>query len=146
MLSTSDYELKDYVQVATLDQLASDKPVVVELDEVHVCLVRSGGRIYALDDECHPGGSLAQGFVEGKTVTCPHGFLWDIASGNRLSLPGGLAKILWPLARVLIPGLDKRLPVYQVECLGTKVMLKSRLRSSKYYGPWRGKVGGGYRW
>ncbi|MBI3953213.1 MAG: Rieske 2Fe-2S domain-containing protein [Chloroflexi bacterium] len=146
MLAPSEYELKDYVQVATLDQLPPGRLLAVELQEEWLCLANVGGKAYALSDECHPGGSLSQGWLEGKTAFCPHGFRWDLATGNLLATPDGLVKLLWPLRRLLVPPSKLRLRAYAVERLGVKVMVKPRVRSSMYYGPWRGKVGGGYRW
>jgi nitrite reductase/ring-hydroxylating ferredoxin subunit len=146
MLSLSEGELKDYVQVATLDQLPPGRLLGVELQEERLCLVRVGGKVCAVSDECHPGGRLSQGLVEGKTVRCPHGYRWELATGNLLSTPDGLVKLLWPLSQLLVPPPKRRLHTYAVECVGVKVLVKPRARSATYYGPWRGKVGGGYRW
>ena len=148
MLDLFEYELKDYVQVATLDQLPPGKLLSVQLQEERLCLANAGGKLYALSDQCgHQKGSLAAGHLEGKIAACPHGSRWDLATGDLLEAPGRLGKLLRPLVQPLREALGQgRLHTYPVERLGVKVMVKSRARSRQYYGPWRGKVGGGYRW
>ena len=48
-----------------------------------------GGRFLAIDDRCsHDCASLAEGGLEGTTVTCPrHGAEFDVTSGRALCLP-----------------------------------------------------------
>lgn len=47
------------------------------------------GRIFAIDNVCpHDGGPLAEGSLEGTTITCPwHGAEFDITSGKVLCPP-----------------------------------------------------------
>jgi 3-phenylpropionate/trans-cinnamate dioxygenase ferredoxin subunit len=54
-----------------------------------VAVFRIGDAVYAIDDSCpHAGGSLANGKVEGKRVTCPaHGMKFDLDHVCRPGLP-----------------------------------------------------------
>lgn len=49
-----------------------------------VCLANIDGAFYAIGGECtHSGGPLAEGELEGTTVTCPwHGAMFDVTSGE----------------------------------------------------------------
>jgi toluene monooxygenase system ferredoxin subunit len=55
-----------------------------------VCVIHSGGGFYACQAACpHEGFALADGCVEGTTLTClEHLWQWDLASGA----PQGLAE------------------------------------------------------
>ena len=56
---------------------------------VHASAVASDGQVYAFDDECtHQQCSLADGELEGQTVTCPcHFGVFDITTGAVISGP-----------------------------------------------------------
>jgi chlorite dismutase len=69
---------------------------VVYVEGVQIALFNSGGKIYAVTNRCsHANGPLADGKVEGATVTCPyHGTQFDLRSGEPLCGPA-----LRPIAR-----------------------------------------------
>jgi 3-phenylpropionate/trans-cinnamate dioxygenase ferredoxin subunit len=70
--------------------LTPGHPVRVLVDDCPVLVVRDdGGVIRAVDDTCtHADVSLADGFVEGRTVECwAHGARFDLATGTALTLP-----------------------------------------------------------
>ena len=73
-------------KVADVDEGAM-RVFVVEGSKVNVST--SGGGIYAIDDTCtHMGCSLANGSLEGTTVTCAcHGSQFDVTSGAVLRGP-----------------------------------------------------------
>ena len=54
-----------------------------------VNVVNASGHLYAIDDTCtHAGCSLANGQLEGTTVTCAcHGSQFDVISGSVLRGP-----------------------------------------------------------
>src|SRR5262245_18855061 len=54
-----------------------------------VTVANANGKLYAFDDTCtHLGCSLAEGKLEGTTVTCPcHGSQFDVTSGAVLRGP-----------------------------------------------------------
>ena len=64
-------------------QLTEHQSIPVEIDGRAVLLVRSGEKIYALDNLCpHSGARLDKGRVQGGVVICPlHGARFDIATG-----------------------------------------------------------------
>ena len=65
-------------------------PVRVLVDDRPVLVVRDDdGVIRAVDDTCtHADISLADGFVEGRTVECwAHGARFDLVTGTALALP-----------------------------------------------------------
>jgi nitrite reductase/ring-hydroxylating ferredoxin subunit/uncharacterized membrane protein len=65
-------------------ELAEGKPVCARAGTVPVMLVRVGGEIKALHNRCsHRAGSLADGEIDGSTVTCPlHGSVFDLDDGS----------------------------------------------------------------
>ena len=62
-------------------QPGSGKSVTVKGEEI--ALFNVNGTIYACANTCvHQGGPLGEGFLEGKTVTCPwHGWKYDVSTG-----------------------------------------------------------------
>ena len=62
---------------------------VFDVAGTKVSVASVGGHVYAFDDKCtHMGCSLAQGTLDGTTVTCPcHGSQFDVTSGAVLRGP-----------------------------------------------------------
>ena len=56
---------------------------VFDLAGTRINVANSGGHLYGFDDTCtHAGCSLAQGSLDGTTVTCAcHGSQFDVTSG-----------------------------------------------------------------
>jgi nitrite reductase/ring-hydroxylating ferredoxin subunit len=54
-----------------------------------LALFNASGRVFAIDNICpHNGAPLAEGSVEGTTVTCPwHAAEFDLVSGKVLTPP-----------------------------------------------------------
>ena len=73
-----------FVKMATLDELPPGGAKEVEHDGRIYALFNVDGVISALDGICpHQGGPLAEGPVEGTTVTCPwHGWQFDVRTGK----------------------------------------------------------------
>lgn len=65
-------------------ELVEGVPRRVEVDGVRIVLVRRGARVHALGEVCsHLGGPLAEGTVDGDTITCPwHGSTFALADGR----------------------------------------------------------------
>jgi nitrite reductase/ring-hydroxylating ferredoxin subunit len=89
-----------FVKLATLDELPPGSAREVEHDGRIYALFNVGGVISAIDGICpHQGGPLADGEVEGTTVTCPwHGWQFDVRTGKsqlgpRLSQPAFEVKV-----------------------------------------------------
>ena len=65
------------------------RAIRVVLDGVPICLARSQGEIFAVNDVCsHADVSLSEGDVEDGTVECwLHGSRFDLRTGKPTSLP-----------------------------------------------------------
>ena len=75
-----------FVRLAALDELPSGTMKEVEIDGRIIGLFNVDGVISAIDGICpHQGGPLAEGSLEGTTVTCPwHGWQFDVRTGRTL--------------------------------------------------------------
>jgi len=73
-----------FVAVVRRDELTEGtlREVFVQGRSVAVALV--GGQVYAMDGTCpHAGGPLAEGRLEGTTLSCPmHGWSFDVVTGD----------------------------------------------------------------
>jgi 3-phenylpropionate/trans-cinnamate dioxygenase ferredoxin subunit len=80
----------------------------VVLDGTPVCLVRTDGEVYAINDTCsHADVSLSEGEVEGLTIECwLHGSRFDLVTGRPTGLPA-----------------TKPVPVYPVKIEGDDVLV-----------------------
>jgi len=69
--------------------IASGEMRVFDVAGTKVNIARVGGQLHAFDDTCtHRACSLAQGKLEGTTVTCPcHGSQFDVTTGEVLRGP-----------------------------------------------------------
>jgi 3-phenylpropionate/trans-cinnamate dioxygenase ferredoxin component len=78
-----------FVRVGTAADVADGQMRVYELDGTAVTVANSEGRLYAFDDTCtHMGCSLANGRLDGTTVTCAcHGSQFDVTTGSVLRGP-----------------------------------------------------------
>ena len=88
----------DFQKVAELDALKPGEKKSFPLSGKTVLLANVGGTIYALDNKCpHMGGSLADGNLEGATLSCPrHGAKFDVRTGKNV----GGAKLAFIKAKV----------------------------------------------
>ncbi len=73
-----------FVKLATLDELSAGMAKEVEFEGRIYALFNVDGVISAIDGICpHQGGPLADGQVQGTTVTCPwHGWQFDVRTGK----------------------------------------------------------------
>jgi nitrite reductase/ring-hydroxylating ferredoxin subunit len=71
------------VRIGDVQEVAEGQMRVFDVKGTRVNVVRTAGQIYAFDDTCtHMGCSLANGSLEGTTVTCAcHGSQFDVTSG-----------------------------------------------------------------
>ena len=77
------------VRIGNANQVAEGEMRVFDLEGTEVNVTNTSGHLYAFDDTCtHMGCSLANGTLDGTTVTCAcHGSQFDIASGAVLRGP-----------------------------------------------------------
>lgn len=78
-----------WAPVARLAELLEGQPKVVYVSGEQVALFHVGGRVYAIGNRCsHANGPLAEGHLDGATVTCPwHDSQFDLATGRPLRTP-----------------------------------------------------------
>lgn len=100
-----------WVAVGTLDHLADDTAVHVELDGLPVCLARSDGVVHALLDECSHGRvALSDGDVAGGYLECwLHGSRLDLRSGVPTGPPATRPVPVYPV-RITAGGIDVAVP------------------------------------
>jgi len=69
--------------VCRLDEIEPGRGVVRHVDGAEVALMRDGGEVFAVGNECpHRGGQLGDGRVEGGRVICAlHGWDFDLKTG-----------------------------------------------------------------
>lgn len=81
--SAADVEPR-WRRVCAAGDLGEDTALGVEIDDEPVCVVRSGGRLYAIRDVCsHADVALSEGEVEHGLVECwLHGSQFDLATGE----------------------------------------------------------------
>ena len=78
-----------WVPVCKAADVAEGAAVRVEVGSQPVCLVRTGGAVYAIHDNCsHADIPLSDGEVEGTTIECwLHGSSFDLLTGKPTGLP-----------------------------------------------------------
>lgn len=82
--------LPERVMVCSEADLEPEQSIRILLNGHPVLVARDDrGTIHAVDDTCtHAEISLADGFIEGRTVECwAHGARFDLATGAALTLP-----------------------------------------------------------
>jgi nitrite reductase/ring-hydroxylating ferredoxin subunit len=77
------------VIAARLDEIPEEGAHRVVLDGIPICLARSEGEVYAINDVCsHADVSLSEGEVEDSTIECwLHGSRFDLRTGKPCGLP-----------------------------------------------------------
>jgi nitrite reductase (NADH) small subunit/3-phenylpropionate/trans-cinnamate dioxygenase ferredoxin subunit len=78
--------MSDFVKALEAADLAPGKGTEVSVAGQPVALFNVDGTFFAISNTClHRGGPLGQGYVEGRTVTCPwHAWTFDVASGENV--------------------------------------------------------------
>jgi 3-phenylpropionate/trans-cinnamate dioxygenase ferredoxin component len=76
-------EAATFTRAATVSEIPDDGAIGVEIDGEPVCLIRTGGEIFALRDVCsHAEVPLSEGEVYDHTVECwLHGSCFDVRTG-----------------------------------------------------------------
>lgn len=81
--------MSEWVDVARVEELAPGTHRVVDVDDVQIAVFNIDGRYYAIEDLCsHEAYPLADGELDGETITCPaHGAKFCLRTGEALSAP-----------------------------------------------------------
>ena len=75
---------EEWVRVAVEGEVADGASKLVYFKGEQVALLNAGGKLYAIGNRCsHANASLADGSLDGTTVTCPlHSSQFDLATGE----------------------------------------------------------------
>ncbi|HYP44293.1 MAG TPA: non-heme iron oxygenase ferredoxin subunit [Propionibacteriaceae bacterium] len=81
--------MTDLVRACALADVAPETAISVEVGGEELAIVHSGGRYYAIADECsHAAIPLSEGDVGDGEIECYlHGSRFDLATGKPLGLP-----------------------------------------------------------
>ena len=81
--------MAEFVTVGRADDLKEDDMRAFDVQGTMIAVANVGGTFHAFGDICtHLQCSLAEGDLEGTTVTCPcHGSQFDVVSGEVLRGP-----------------------------------------------------------
>jgi nitrite reductase/ring-hydroxylating ferredoxin subunit len=81
-----------FVRIGSVTDVTDGRINAFDVAGTTIDVVSAGGRLYAFDDTCtHRGCSLADGELDGTTVTCGcHGSQFDVTSGNVLHGPAAM--------------------------------------------------------
>ncbi|GAC1416738.1 MAG: nitrite reductase small subunit NirD [Candidatus Velthaea sp.] len=74
----------EYVPVAKVTEIAAGSGKAFTVGKREIAVFNIEGTFYALDNTCpHQGGPLAEGWIEGTTVTCPwHAWCFEMSDGK----------------------------------------------------------------
>jgi nitrite reductase (NADH) small subunit len=73
-----------FVSAGAAAGIAPGTSATVQVDRTEVAVFNAGGTFYALENMCpHQGASLAEGWIEGTTITCPwHAWCFNLTDGS----------------------------------------------------------------
>jgi nitrite reductase/ring-hydroxylating ferredoxin subunit len=73
-----------FVAVAHVADVKPGHPLTVTVDGREIALFNVAGTVYALDNACpHQGAPLADGWIDGATVTCTwHAWCFNLGDGR----------------------------------------------------------------
>ena len=76
--------MSEFVTVAKVGEIPDQEGRAFKVGESMVAVFNDGGVYRAIDDMCpHAGASLASGFYDHQSVTCPwHGWRFDVCEGT----------------------------------------------------------------
>jgi 3-phenylpropionate/trans-cinnamate dioxygenase ferredoxin subunit len=87
-----------FVRACGRTDVAPDSALAVEVGDTELAIVQSGGRLYAIADECsHAAIPLSEGDVGDGEIECYlHGSRFDLATGRPLGLPATEPVAVYP--------------------------------------------------
>jgi nitrite reductase (NADH) small subunit len=76
--------VEGFVRVAARDALRPGSSRTVQVGRYEIALFNVEGDYYALENACpHQGSPIVDGWIEGRTVTCPwHAWCFDLRTGS----------------------------------------------------------------
>jgi nitrite reductase/ring-hydroxylating ferredoxin subunit len=81
--------MEQLTTVTAVDDLGDRELAAFPVTGKRIAIAKAGDAFYAFGDTCtHQGCSLAEGVLDGTTVTCPcHGSEFDVTTGEVLRGP-----------------------------------------------------------
>ena|SRR5437899_9799075 len=78
-----------FVEVTRSSEIPENGAIGVEVEGKRLALIKLGGEIFAIDDECpHEGGPLCEGEISGEEIVCPwHASRFNIKTGRVITDP-----------------------------------------------------------
>ncbi len=91
--------MSSFAAAAARSDVEEGKSVPVIVDGVEVALVRSGGVVFAIRDECsHAAVPLSEGDVGDCEIECwLHGSRFDLRTGEPIGLPATVSVPVYPV-------------------------------------------------
>ena len=91
--------MSDYVRACAIADVADESAIGLELDGVPICIAKSEGEVFAIQDVCsHADIPLSEGDVCEGTVECwLHGSRFDLRSGRPSGLPATQPVPIYPV-------------------------------------------------
>ncbi|HEX6526292.1 MAG TPA: non-heme iron oxygenase ferredoxin subunit [Streptosporangiaceae bacterium] len=92
-------ETPTFTRVASLSDVPDDGTLGVEVDGEPVCVIRTGGEVFALRDVCsHAEVPLSEGEIYDHTVECwLHGSCFDVRTGQPTGPPATEPVAVYPV-------------------------------------------------
>jgi nitrite reductase (NADH) small subunit len=87
-----------FLRTARKDEVPAGTIREFQVEGKAIALANVAGRFYAINNTClHRGGPLAEGSMDGSTVTCPwHGWQYDVTSG-KLTMNPAVGVVCYPV-------------------------------------------------
>ena len=81
--------MTNWVSIAKTEDVPEGEMIATTIDDVELLVANVEGDYRAIGSTCtHEGGNLAEGWIDGREVTCPlHGSVFDLASGEAVGPP-----------------------------------------------------------
>lgn len=90
---------REFVRVCAISEVPEEGAISVVVDDRPIAVVRSQGRVYAIEDVCsHENVALSEGEVEDATIECwLHGSRFDLATGRAIGPPATQPVPVYPV-------------------------------------------------
>jgi 3-phenylpropionate/trans-cinnamate dioxygenase ferredoxin subunit len=90
---------REFVRVCTISDVPEESAISVVVDDLPIAIVRSQGRLYAMEDVCsHENVALSEGEVEDGTIECwLHGSRFDLTTGRAIGPPATRPVPVYPV-------------------------------------------------
>jgi 3-phenylpropionate/trans-cinnamate dioxygenase ferredoxin component len=115
--------MADFISVGAISDVPSGTMKEFDAGVTKVLVAKVGDNLFATQGRCtHMGGILAQGKLEGTTVTCPrHKSQFDLKDGHVVRWVSGHG-LTYEIAKIFKA--PTPLKVYEVKAIGGRIQVK----------------------